>query len=120
MGKVQKKKFTGIIKEIIEKSLFTERQIEIILKQRHMSDMEFNVTRGAYYRQVQQSQEKLEGLYYSMILLRGLDLIDDEHYKVVTKLGKHIDVILDSDIFNERERDVGKMIDEVVQKLSKM
>ena len=38
--------FNTIIKEIIKKSLFTERQIEIILKKKKMLDVEFGVSKG--------------------------------------------------------------------------
>ena len=38
--------FNTIIKEIIKKSLFTERQIEIILKQKKMLDVEFGCVKG--------------------------------------------------------------------------
>ena len=50
--------FSNILKEIIKKSLFTERQIEIILKSKNLSDVEFTMTKGAYYRQVSQSREQ--------------------------------------------------------------
>ena len=59
--------FSNILREIIKKSLFTERQIEIILKSKNLSDVEFTMTKGAYYRQVSQSRDKLSGLYYSFI-----------------------------------------------------
>ena len=58
--------FNTIIKEIIKKSLFTERQIEIILKQKKLLDVEFGVSKGAYYRQVAQSRSKVESVYYTL------------------------------------------------------
>ena len=67
--------FNTIIKEIIKKSLFTERQIEIILKQKKMLDVEFGVSKGAYYRQLAQSRSKIESVYYTLILLQALDVI---------------------------------------------
>ena len=70
-----KSNFNEIIRKIIEKSLFTERQIEIIFKQKGMLDVEFSCSKGAYFRQVVQSRRKLEGLYYSIILLEAYDVI---------------------------------------------
>ena len=77
MSEPSKSNFNIIIQKIIKKSLFTERQIEIILKKKRMlgDDFSLNITKGAYYRQVVQSRKKIEGLYYSIILLQGLDVI---------------------------------------------
>ena len=80
MSEPSKSNFNIIIQKIIKKSLFTERQIEIILKKKRMLDDDFslNITKGAYYRQVVQSRKKIEGLYYSIILLQGLDVISPD------------------------------------------
>ena len=75
MSEYEESKFNEIIRKIIKKSLFTERQIEIILKQKGMLDVEFSCSKGAYFRQVAQSRRKLEGLYYSIILLEAYDVI---------------------------------------------
>ena len=48
MSDPNKSNFNIIIREIIKKSLFTERQIEIILKQKKLLDVEFGVSKGAY------------------------------------------------------------------------
>ena len=69
MSKPNKSNFNTIIQEIIKKSLFTERQIEIILKQKKLLDVEFGVSKGAYYRQLAQSRSKIESLYYTILLL---------------------------------------------------
>jgi len=47
MSEPTKSNFNTIIQEIIKKSLFTERQIEIILKQKKLLDVEFDVAKGA-------------------------------------------------------------------------
>ena len=47
--------FNNIIRQIIKKSLFTERQIEIILNKKDLLESNFSITKGAYYRQVGQS-----------------------------------------------------------------
>ena len=63
MSEPNKSNFNTIIQEIIKKSLFTERQIEIILKQKKLLDVEFGVSKGAYYRQLAQSRSKVESVY---------------------------------------------------------
>ena len=55
LSDLTKSNFSNVLREIIKKSLFTERQIEIILKSKNLSDVEFTMTKGAYYRQVSQS-----------------------------------------------------------------
>jgi len=40
--------FNNITRQIIEKSLFTERQIEIILKRRDLADSQFTISKGAF------------------------------------------------------------------------
>ena len=64
MTEFEDSNFNNIIRKIIKKSLFTERQIEIILNQRDLLESKFSISRGAYYRQVGQSREKLISLFY--------------------------------------------------------
>ncbi len=75
MSKYEKSNFNEIISGIIKKSLFTERQIEIILKQKGVLESQFSCSKGAYYRQVGQSRRKLEALYYTIVLLQAYDVI---------------------------------------------
>ena len=106
----------NIIKKIIEKSLFTERQIQIILNQRSLRKVEFPITKGAYYRQVKQSRDKLEGLYYSLILLRGLDVFKPTDIDVINRLSEQISVIQSSDVFPEREGEIISMIEQLISR----
>ena len=115
MSKSDKSNFNNIIQKIIKKSLFTERQIEIILNQRDLLDSSFGITRGAYYRQVGQSREKLIRLFYSIIVLRGLGILLPDDIDVISKLSDQISVINDSDVFPEREDEVISVIDRVIR-----
>ena len=49
-------------------------------------DFSLDITKGAYYRQVVQSRKKIEGLYYSIILLQGLDVISLDESDVIFRL----------------------------------
>ena len=115
MSDLQPNNFSNIMKEIIKKSLFTERQIEIILKQKDLSLTEFSISKGAYYRQVSQSREKLAGLYYSFIVLRILGVILSDDVDVMSKLSEQVSVIKDGDVFPEREQEITSVIDRVVR-----
>ena len=112
--------FPNILTEIIKKSLFTPRQIEIILKQKGLSDTEFTITKGAYYRQVSQSREKLARLYYSFIVLRALDILLVDDINVISRLTEQVSVIKDGDVFPEREREILSVIERVVKQTTGM
>ena len=120
MDKLEKSNFNNIIRKIIKKSLFTERQIEIILNQKNLLESNFNITKGAYYRQVGQSRDKLMGLFYSIILFRGLGILLPDDIDVMSKLSEQISVINDSDVFPEREDDVINLIDKLVRQACNM
>jgi len=120
MDELKESNFNNIIRKIIKKSLFTERQIEIILNQKDLQESNFNITKGAYYRQVGQSRDKLIGLFYSIILFRGLGILLPDDIDVMSKLSEQINVINDSDVFPEREDDVINLIDKLVRQACNM
>ena len=115
MAEFEKSNFNNIICQIIKKSLFTERQIEIILNQKDLLNSKFTITKGAYYRQVGQSRDKLIALFYSIILLRGLGILLPDDIDVISKLSEQIRVINESDIFPEREEEVINVIDRLIR-----
>ena len=120
MSKSPDDKFSNIIKQIIEKSLFTERQIEIILKRKNLADSQFTISKGAFYRQVNQSREKLVALCYSWILLRGLGVLSADDMDVINRLSEQISVIKSSDVFPEREEEVIFVIQELLNRTCKI
>jgi len=108
--------FNTIIKEIIKKSLFTERQIEIILKQKKMLDVEFGVSKGAYYRQLAQSRSKIESVYYTLILLQALDVILTSS-DVISRLAEQVNVMKDGRFTPENEDQIIDVIQKTVKQL---
>ena len=120
MSDPTKSNFSNVLREIIKKSLFTERQIEIILKSKNLSDVEFTMTKGAYYRQVGQSREKLVALFYSIILLRGLGILLPDDIDVISQLSERMSVIKDSDVFPEKEQEIISVIERVVKQTTAM
>lgn len=109
--------FNNIIRQIIKKSLFTERQIEFLLHQKNITKTRFEITKGAYYRQIGQSRDKLSRFYYTMVLLRELDVILLDDVDVISRLSEQISVIKNSDISSEKEEEVMIMMDKVIKKL---
>ena len=110
----------NIINQIIKKSLFTDRQIEIILKRKNLSDSQFFITKGAFYRQVSQCRDKLLALCYSWILLRGLGVLHAEDMDVINRLSEQVSVIKNSDVFPEREEEVVMVIQELLNRICKL
>ena len=108
--------FNTIIKEIIKKSLFTERQIEIILKQKKILDIEFGVSKGAYYRQLAQSRSKIESVYYTLILLQALDVILTNS-DVISRLAEQVNVMKDGSFTPENEDQIIDVIQKTVKQL---
>ena len=108
--------FNTIIQGIIKKSLFTERQFEIILKQKKMLDVEFGVSKGAYYRQLAQSRSKIEGVYYTLILLQAYDVILPES-DVIFRLAEQLNVMKDNDVTPENESQIIDVIQQAVKQL---
>ncbi|MGQ0376579.1 MAG: hypothetical protein ACT4OW_03635 [Nitrososphaerota archaeon] len=120
MGDSEIYRFNNIINEIIKKSLFTERQIEIILRHKNLIEFKLSISKGAYYRQVNQSREKLLRFYYSIILLRGLGIVLPDDIDMISQLSEKISVIKDGDVFPERELEIIDVIDRMVRQLSKV
>ena len=110
----------NIIKQIIKKSLFTERQIEIILNQTNPQKTSFTISKGAYYRQVKQSKDKLQGLYYSLILLRGLSVLLPEDMDVINRLSEQISVIQNGGVFPEREDEIISVIEVLISRACRL
>ena len=115
MAEVEGYNFNKIMKEIIKKSLFTERQIEIILNRKNLLESKFNISKGAYFRQVSQSRNKLISFYYSMILLRGLGIFLQDDIDVISRLSEQISVIQDGGVFPEREEQIMSVMDRVIR-----
>ena len=116
MSEPEVSNFNTIIKEIIKKSLFTERQIEIILKQKKMLDVEFGVSKGAYYRQLAQSRSKIESVYYTLILLQALDVILTNS-DVISRLAEQVNVMKDGKFTPENEDQIIDVIQKTVKQL---
>ncbi len=115
LADIEESKFNRIIEQIIKKSLFTERQIEIILNHKNLLESEFRISKGAYYRQLGQSRQKLISFYYSIVLLRGLGILLPDDIDVMSRLAQQVSVIKDSDVFPEREDEVMMVIDRLIR-----
>ena len=115
MSEFDSSNFNNILRKIIKKSLFTERQIEIILNQKNLLESNFGITKGAYYRQLSQSRNKLMSFYYTVVLFRSLGILLSDDIDVMSRLSEQVRVIKDSDVFPEREEEVMSVIERVIR-----
>ncbi|MFQ5940294.1 MAG: hypothetical protein ACE5KA_01145 [Nitrososphaerales archaeon] len=113
-------KINEVLRFIIENSLITESQLEIISKRRRGERGARNRSRGAYYRVLDQSRRKIRGILYSFVLMELIGLLDENGKTVLERLAKQVAVTQGSDIDEGIARDVIQVMDEVVRRLSKV
>lgn len=105
-----------LIEYLIKNSIFTKRQITIIYNRRGKQRVE-GVSRGTYYRMLQQSRNNIKKVLTSLILLEILGLLDNEKKNALDRLMRQLHGLLNSDI---DVSDVIYIIDEVMKRLSKV
>ena len=90
--------FDSILKLFVANSLFTPRQIDIILKKKNGNNTPIErISSGAYYRQIKQCRNKIIRLYYSIILLSIVNIIDLNTVSSMSKIVEQIKALKASD-----------------------
>ena len=107
---------------IIENSLFTNRQIDIICKKLKNIDRPTNMTAGAYYRQIKQCKKKVTRLLYSLLLLRSLNMVDTQTLFAIERISEQLVVMFinkSSDISQSyQSNSVTFAIDELIKRMN--
>ena len=111
--------------QIVANSIFTPRQISIILNQLKGRGKPENLSSGAYYRQVKQCKSKVNSLLYSMVLLQSIGIIKTDASVALGKLAEQLSVIFSIDsssdiVLGTSEEDVMYVINEVIKRISMM
>jgi len=109
-----------ILQFIIERSLITPKQLDIISKRLRGERNVQERSRGAYYRLLKQSRDKLAGLIYSFLLLQLIGLLDEQRKAVLDRLSRQVAVTQSSDIDEYTTRDVIRVMDELIRRISKV
>jgi len=109
-----------ILKFIIERSLITPKQLNIISKRLRGERSVQERSRGAYYRLLRQSRDKLAGLIYSLLLLQLIGLLNEQTKGVLERLAKQVVVTQSGDIDEQTVRDVIRIMDELIRRISKV
>jgi hypothetical protein len=111
--------------QIVANSIFTPRQISIILNQLKGGGKPKNTSSGAYYRQVKQCKSKVNSLLYSIVLLQSIGIIKKDASVTLSKLAEQLSVIFSIDnssdvVLGTNEEDVMHVINEVIKRISMM
>lgn len=117
-------KSSRILEQFIANSLFTPKQMSIILKRLQGSGRAPNISSGAYYRQVRQSRDKAVAVLYSAILLQSTGALQPEGLSVLSRLADQLSVIFaseSSDVLDRaRLEDVISVMDTLVKRVCKL
>jgi len=114
--------FDTLYQQLLANSLFTPRQVSIILNQLKGGGRPKNISSGAYYRQVNQCRKKINSILFSMVLLQSIGVVKIEAFAALSKVSEQLAVIFasaDSDAQpDSRIDDVISVIDELVKRMS--
>jgi hypothetical protein len=113
-------KINEVLRFIIENSLITTKQLDIISKRLKGERRVQYGSRGAYYRVLEQSRAKIRSVIYSILLMELIGLLDEQGKGVLDRLAKQVAVMQGSDIDEGTARDVIRVMDELVRRLSKI
>ena len=113
--------YNNIIKHIIANSLFTERQIYILYNKYSGMRPPDSMSRGAYYRQLKQSENKVAGVLYSLIILRHLNVINKSTFHTIEAILDNTSNLMESvnrDMISQNDsNNVISLVDKIIQKL---
>jgi hypothetical protein len=112
-------------REIIKKSLFTDRQISIIYKRVTSHSTVENISPGAYYRQLKQCRLKIKATLYSILLLRLCGALDNQAMVALERIVTQLDVMSQAseprDFSGDRmDKDVALLVQKLVDTMCKV
>ena len=109
--------------QIVANSIFTPRQLSIILNHLTGRGKPDDISSGAYYRQLKQCRKKVYSLLFSMVLLQSTGIVKTEALVALGKLSEQLSVIFSADSGSDvalgtKEEDVMYVINEVIKRIS--
>jgi hypothetical protein len=117
-------KFTDLLDLLIEKNLFTKKQISIIYNKINTHVSNNQMSAGAYYRQIKQCRKKYDQLIYTILLFRLLNLIDNNTMDTLELLVKQLDKISRRDLNHNTTEivhsDIIIVIEEILRKINRI
>ena len=120
-------KFNDLFNALIEKNLFTKKQISIIYNKFNtpVSNISKNrLSAGAYYRQIKQCKKKYDQLIYTLVLFRLLNFIDNSTIETIESIIKQLEKISQHDIHHNSTvmvpNDIIIVIEKIISKINKI
>ena len=112
---------SALYTEIVANSIFTPRQLSIILNQLTGRGKPEDISSGAYYRQLKQCRKKVYSLLFSMVLLQSTGIVKAEALVALGKLAEQLSVILSADsvsdnVLSTKKGDVIYVINDLMQR----
>ena len=104
-----------LLNKFIENSSFTKRQIQIIYKVYNREERLKDISSGAYYREVKQCKDKIRKLYYSIILLNLIGVINSEQLTTLNLLIQKLDMLKDN--HNMHHNNATEPVINIIEKL---
>src|SRR6476660_6665784 len=114
-------RFNDLLRHIVKNSLFTDRQLYIISKVKEKQKLLDGISSGAYYRQIRQCKNKIFGVVYSMMLLKIINILDEQAFNTINELSDRLAKIIsqsDSDLI--RDIDITTVISKMDQLISSL
>ena len=119
--------FNDFFNALIEKNLFTKKQISIIYNKFNtpVSNISKNgLSAGAYYRQIKQCRKKYDQLIYTLVLFRLLNFIDNSTIETIESIIKQLEKISQHDIHHNSidivPNDIIIVIEKIIRKINKI
>ncbi len=119
--------FNDFFNALIEKNLFTKKQISIIYNKFNtpVSNISKNgLSAGAYYRQIKQCRKKYDQLIYTLVLFRLLNFIDKSTMETIESIIKQLEKISQHDIHHNSTvivpNDIIIVIEKIISKINKI
>jgi GH15 family glucan-1,4-alpha-glucosidase len=119
--------FNDLFNALIEKNLFTKKQISIIYNKFNppVSNISKNgLSAGAYYRQIKQCRKKYDQLIYTLVLFRLLNFIDNSTIATIESIIKQLEKISQHDIHHNSTvmvpNDIIIVIEKIISKINKI
>jgi hypothetical protein len=97
--------FNYFHRQILKKSLFTERQTSIIYKRLTEHSRVEDISSGAYYRQLKQCRNKINSILYSILLLRLTGAVDSQALFAIEKISSQLSVMSVSEKSSDTSKD---------------
>ena len=119
--------FNDLFNALIEKNLFTKKQISIIYNKFNIPISNFSkngLSAGAYYRQIKQCRKKYDQLIYTLVIFRLLNFIDNSTMETIESIIKQLEKISQHDIHHNSTdlvpNDIIIVIEKIIRKINKI